>query len=108
MIELSNGNIALSSNTEPYPIVIIDSLSYQVKKEIQLEKGITSRSSLILFKNTFISCGYGNFVQISCYDFSVLFKSEENNFDGYGGMVPIVGGKYFAIQNKECITIIKA
>ena len=33
MIELSDGNIALSYDAEPYPIVIIDNSLYQVKKE---------------------------------------------------------------------------
>ena len=107
MIELSNGNIALSSNGDPYVIVIIDSSSYQVKKEIQLEEDISSRSSLCMFKNSFIYCGEGNFLQISSEDYSVLFKSKEQNFDGYGGVVPIEGGKYFAISNKDCISIFK-
>ena len=49
MIELSNGNIALSSNIKPHPIVIIDSSSYQVKKEFQLKEYITSEWLYIIF-----------------------------------------------------------
>ena len=50
MIELSNGDIAISSNNDPYPIVIIDSSSYQqIKKEIIFEEYIDFSSSLCVF-----------------------------------------------------------
>ena len=65
MIELSEGNIALSSRYEPYPIVIIDSSSYQIKKEIQLEGYITYVSSLCVFdERSFIDAYRGAFLQI--------------------------------------------
>jgi WD40 repeat protein len=41
MIELSDGNIALSAKDKPYPIVIIDSSSYQVKKMIAVQNNET-------------------------------------------------------------------
>jgi hypothetical protein len=50
MIELSNDNVALISNNEPYPIVIIDSSSYQIITNIQLEKDISYCSSLFPIK----------------------------------------------------------
>lgn len=50
MIELSNDNVALISNNEPYPIVIIDSSSYQIITNIQLEKNISYCSSLFPIK----------------------------------------------------------
>ena len=78
MIELFDGNIALSSDNYPSsPIIIIDSSSYQVKKEIQLEKFITRYSSLCVFdKYSFIYACDGLFLQISNEDGSVLFKSK--------------------------------
>ena len=42
MIELSDGNIALSSICAPNPIVIIDSLSYQIVTMIQLKNYIVN------------------------------------------------------------------
>ena len=45
MIALPDGNIAVSSGNKPHPIVIMDSSTYEVKKEIHLE-GINSWSSL--------------------------------------------------------------
>ena len=45
MIELSDGNVAFSSRDDPYPIIIIDSTSYQIKKEIHLKDYITRESS---------------------------------------------------------------
>ena len=108
MIELSDGNIALSSRDEPYPIVIIDSSSYQVKKEIQLKDSITGCSSLCVFdEHSFIYVYEGTFLQISNEDGEIIFKSKGGNFEGYGGILPLEGGKYFAIQNSNKITIIK-
>ena len=49
MIELSNGNIALSSDVKPYPIVIIDCSSYQIKTEIPLTEHLPFCSSLCVF-----------------------------------------------------------
>ena len=49
MIELSNGDVALSSNDKPFPIIIIDGLLYQVKKKVQLKGNIISGSSLCVF-----------------------------------------------------------
>ena len=49
MIELSNGNIALSSDKEPYPIIIIDITSHQVKKEIKVREYVNCFSSLCVF-----------------------------------------------------------
>ena len=49
MVELSNGNIALSVIGCPYPIVINDSLSYQIVTMIQLKEYITLESSLCVW-----------------------------------------------------------
>ena len=108
MIELSDGNIALSTVDEPYPIVIIDSSSYQVTKEIQLEQHITSYSSLCVFnQNSFIYAYKGTFLQISSEDYSIVFQSTGGKFNGYGGIIPIEGGKYFIIENESRISVVK-
>ena len=108
MIELSDGNIALSADDEPYPIVIIDSSSYEVKKEIQLKGYITFYSSLcVCDEHSFVYVYKGTFLQISNEDGEILFKSKGGNFNGYYGILPLEGGKYFAISNKKRISIIK-
>ena len=110
MIELSDGDIALSSCARPYPIVIIDSSSHQVKKEIQLEEYIIHYSSLCVFdEHSFIYVYKGTFLQISNENGSILFQSKGGRFNGSnGGIVPLHGGKYFSIQNDKRITIIKS
>ena len=47
MIELSNGNVALSNNVHPYPIVIINTSSYEIMTVMQMKKYIPSCSSMI-------------------------------------------------------------
>ena len=94
---------------KPYPIIIIDSSSYQVKKEFQLKEYITSESSLCVFdEHSFIYACDGTFLQISSEDGRVLFHSKGGRFNGYyGGIIPLEGGKYFAIENNKIISIIK-
>ena len=108
MIELSNGNIALSSDKETYPIVIIDSSSYQIVTMIQLKEYITYPSSLCVFdEHSFIYACDGIFLQISNEDGRVLFHSKGGRFNGYNGIIPLEGGKYFAIERCKRISIIK-
>ena len=109
MIELSDGNVALSSGYEPYPIVVIDSATYQVKKEIQLKDCVAKCSSLCWFSHhSFIYACKGCLVQVSSEDCSVMFQAKGGRFNGcYGGVVPIDGGKYFAVENDKRISIIK-
>jgi hypothetical protein len=41
-------------------------------------------------------------------DYLILFETGGGIFDEYfGGMIPLEGGKYFAIDNRNKITIIK-
>ena len=109
MIELSDGNIALSSYINSSSlIVIIDSSSYEVKKEIQLEEYITDCSSLCVYdEHSFVYVYKGTFLQISNEDGSIIFQSEGGNFNGDKGILPLEGGKYFAIQNDKRISLIK-
>ena len=108
MIELYNGDIALSSSIKPYPIDFIDSSSYQVKKEIQSKEYIIGESVLcMLNEHSFIYACKGIFLQISSDDYSILYQSKEGRFKGFGGVVLIEGGQYVAIENKKRLTIIK-
>ena len=109
MVELSDGNVALSSVKKPHPIVIIDTSSYQIITMIQLKDIIPHHSTLYTFnEHSFIYIYEGTFLQISIEDYSTLFQLKEGNFNGcYGGIIPIEGGKYFAIQNNKRIVIIK-
>ena len=110
MIELSNGNIALSLEDYPYfPIVIIDSSSYQIVTMFLLKGCISDPSILVVFdEHSFIYAHEGTFVQISNEDGTTLFHSKRENFDGhYGGILLLEGGKYIAIEGGKRIYIIK-
>ena len=108
MIELADGNIALSFYMKPCPIVIIDSSTYQVKTKVLLEEYNTKPSSLcVLDEHSFIHVNKGSFLQISNKGGSVLFQSEGGEFDGWCSVIPLEGGKYFAVQNNTRISIIK-
>ena len=76
---------------------------------IQLKEYITDCSSLCVFdEHSFIYACDGTFLQISNEDGEILFKSKGRNFYGNsGGILPLEGGKYFAIENDNKITIIK-
>ena len=75
---------------------------------IQLKEYITDCSSLCVFdEHSFIYACDGTFLQISNEDGSVLFHSKGGNFGGWYGILPLKGGKYFAINNDKRISIIK-
>ena len=107
MIELFNGNVALSSYIHPYPIVVIDCSTYQIVTVVHLN--IDYYSTLCVFnQRSFVYVHNGSFLQISNEDYSVLFQTNKGKFKGYkGGIVPIEQGKYFAIENGRRISIIK-
>ena len=76
---------------------------------IQLKEYITDCSSLCVFdEHSFIYACDGTFLQISNEDGSVLFHSKGGRFHGrFGDILPLEGGKYFAIENGKRIFIIK-
>ena len=81
MIELSNGNIALSAHRIPNPIVIIDSSSYQIITLIQLERTIFECSILcVCDEHSFVYACYDTFLQISNVDGSILFQYKKERF----------------------------
>jgi hypothetical protein len=87
----------------------VDSSSYEVMKEIQLKEYITNYSSLcVCDEHSFVYVNEGTFLQISSEDGRVLFHSKGGRFNGQlGGILPLEGGKYFAIENSKRISIIK-
>ena len=110
MIELPNGNIALSSNSrcDGYPIVIIDTNLYEIIALIQLEGNIKSGSSLCVFDNdSFIYVNKGILLQISCWDYSIIYESKDNSFNGCGGVIQVKNKHYFLIENDYDINITK-
>ena len=109
LIELSDGNIALSSRSTPHPIVIIDSNSYQVITFIHLEEDITCCSSLCMVNEySFIYVYNGTLIQISSKDYSIMFKTKEGKFNGFfGGIILLEKGTFFVIENNEGISILK-
>ena len=74
----------------PYPIVIIDSSSYQIVTVIQLKKYFFNCSSLCVFdERSFVYVCNGKFPQISSEDGSILFYLKERNFGGKKGIIPL-------------------
>ena len=107
--ELPNGDIAVVVKKEDiYFIVIIDTSSYEVKTEIYEDNYITYFSSLcVLNDHSFVYACQGNFLQISCEDYSIMYKSRRGNFNGYTDICLIEGGKFLAIENETCISIVE-
>ena len=109
MKELPNGDIAVVVGKGGYYfIVIIDTSSYEIKKEIYEENYTTYYSSLCVLNDySFVYACQGNFVQISCKDYSIMYKSRRGNFNGYTDICVIEGGKFLAIENETCISIVE-
>ena len=104
MIELPNGNIAVSSYVSPYPIVIINPTNYSIIKEIKDQEYITTYSALCLFDAySFIYVRDGKFLQISNNnEYEILFKTKsEEQLYGWSGIINIENGKYLIIGNKS-------
>ena len=101
MIELDNGYVAVSSDIEGYPIVIIDCVHYLVVKKIWNEEFIPCGSSLCsCSKMFFIYACNGCFLQISAENYAILHKSKnEEKLFGNNGIVSINNGKYFIVDN---------
>ena len=99
----------LSSCDYPYPIVIIDTSSYQIVTVIHLKEYIIDHSSLCVFdEHSFISVYEGTLLlQISNEDGSILFHSNTGKFNGWYRILPLEGGKCFAVDNDKRISIMK-
>ena len=110
MIELSNGNVAISHYDAPYPIKIVDPMRYAVVKEIINENYFPSCSSMCVWDEfSFIYVCNERFYQISTNDYEIIFKMRKiNGLDGINGVITIKNGKYLAVINKnKGVTIIE-
>ena len=110
MIELPNGLVAISSCVEPYPILIVDPITYSIVKEIKEEGYITGCSSLcVLDQHSFIYAYDGNVVQIAIdNNYRILFKTKgEQQLDGEYGLVSVRGGEYLIVQKGSGFKVIK-
>jgi hypothetical protein len=110
MVELPNGNIAVSSNDERKPIVIINVIKYSIDKIIYCEEMIKSDSSLCVINNcSFIYLWNGNILQISSKDYSIIYKYNKlKGLDGWYSMITIENGNYLVITNPfRGISIVK-
>ena len=119
MIELSNGNIAISArlktsyyNDDPNTsatspkVIIIDSSSFQFVTMIEFKNLETKECSLCTFNElSFIFVIDKKFFQISSEDGSIMYQSKSGKSKIFKGIVSLKGGKYFAINNQYYITI---
>lgn len=103
IIELPNGNIAVSTDTKGYVIVVINIVNYIVEKIIKLEGYIVWESSLCVINDKSFAYMYeGNIVQICIDDNSVVYK--ENNIkgiNGFHGIVSVCNNNYFVVDNNN-------
>ena len=110
MIELSDGNVAISSDTEGYPIVIIDPHQYEIVGTIKLDEYIYCNSALCVFdKFSFVYISGKITLQISSTDYRLLYKSKkEKSLIGYSGCMSINNGEYLVVNNKYLgISVVK-
>ena len=110
IIELPNGNVALSSDTNGCPIVVIDTERFIVVKEIVFDWAGTSISSIaVLNENSFIYVYQGRVVQVSSWDYCVLFSSQvEGGLSGLFGVLCVGNGKYGVVMNNsDGVVVIK-
>ena len=110
MVELYNGNVALSTINEGYPIVIVDCDVWEVVTVIQLDGVITNSSSLCLVHQHSLVYVYdGVLVEICSDDWTVEVNVEEEGFYGYKGVILIKENnrKYLVIQHYNCVAIVQ-
>ena len=103
IIELFGNRIAVSTCSETFPIIIIDTVKYSIVKKIQLEGFIIRDSSLCIFDQFSFVYSYSNyFVQFSSNDYRVMFKNNNDlGIDAVNGMVIIKQGKYLIMTNNS-------
>ena len=99
--EVCKGKIALSSNGDQKPIVIINVDEYVIEKVINIEGGFVSESSLcVVDEFMFIYVYDRKVVQISSVDWEVLCCLDfDYGLRGYSGQIAIQKGKYLVVDN---------
>jgi hypothetical protein len=103
IVELPNGNVALSSDTNACPIVVVDTERFVIVKEIVFDWGDVSISSLaVLNEDSFVYVYQGRVVQVSCLDYCVMVSKEvEGGLSGLFGVVCVGNGKYGVVMNNS-------
>ena len=107
IIELSNGNIALSSKTEQYPIVIINTITYTIENIIYAKE---NESSLCNINNkSFIYIYFEKLIQLFNDKQLAIFKwITKKELDGYRGIISMNEDNLFIVQNNcDGFSIIK-
>ena len=110
MVELPDGNIAVSSDQEGYPIVIIDTNKFVVIEEILWEGTITLTSTPCVLDDFSIIYAKGKTVlQISSKTYDLITRIEgKEGLDGYYGLINVEKGDFLIIPNGlKGISIIK-
>lgn len=103
IVELFGNRIAVSTCSETFPIIIIDTVKYSIVKKIQIEGFIIHDSSLCIFDQFSFVYSYSNyFVQFSSNDYRVIFKNNNDlGIDAVNGIVIIEQGKYLIMTNNS-------
>ena len=110
MIQINESKFAVSSDSkvEGYPILIIDTKTFEIEQKIKIDGYITHHSSLcMLDEGSFVYVYEGKIVQISCKDYNVVFKSYKSGFNGLYGVVSVDKGKHLVVDNdSEGVTVV--
>ena len=111
MIELPEMKLALSSDTEEHPIVIIDTQRYEIVKVIEMRNyNVQMSSSLCLINNnSFIYARDTKLIRFDTRSYEVIHNTDDlDKVDGDWDIVVIEEGKYFVIGNvSKGITVFK-
>lgn len=112
MIELSNGNVAVSlrNGVSDCKIAIIDTEKFCVIKEIVDSKFIADMSSLCVWDNdSFVFVDEKKFVQISMVDYTVKYKKKFNEvIGGYYGILNINKGECLGVNSFGRVILLKS
>lgn len=111
MIELPEMKLAVSSDTEEHPLVIIDTQRYEIVKVIEMRNyNIHKISSLCMLNNTsFIYARDTTLIRFDAYSYEVIHNINTlDEVDGDWDIVAVEDGAYFVIGNEsKGVTVFK-
>lgn len=111
MIELPEMKLAVSSDTEEHPLVIIDTQRYEIVKVIEMRNyNIHKISSLCMLNNTsFIYARDTTLIRFDAYNYEVIHNINTlDEVDGDWDIVAVEDGAYFVIGNEsKGVTVFK-
>ena len=101
MIEISNGNVAVSSKTNEYPILILDTRNYIIIKKIIFPEFTSSNSTLLFYDDhSFLYVFNGKIIQIAYNDYEIIYHTQKNKIlYKCKELICVQGGKYFVMCN---------